>query len=103
MTLGEKQEASGETFSKNSPFFIGGGEEVRVSILRGWTLRHSRRGCHFNILRPPRMGGKRCDNPLCEPALRPTCKLHPNSYPVGRLEHGDKSIWVEFSVGHTTY
>jgi hypothetical protein len=24
---------------------------------------HSKRGCHVNILRPPRMGGKRCDNP----------------------------------------
>ena len=40
MTSGEKQEACGETFSENSPFFTGGGEEVRVSILREWTLRH---------------------------------------------------------------
>ena len=32
MTPGEKQEACGETFSENSPFFTGGGEEVRVSF-----------------------------------------------------------------------
>jgi hypothetical protein len=47
---------------KTSPF-TGGGEEVRVSILREWALRHSRRGCHVTNLQPPRMGGKRCDNP----------------------------------------
>ena len=40
MTLGEKQVTCGETSSENSPFFTGGGEEVRVSILREWTLRH---------------------------------------------------------------
>ena len=62
-TPGEKQEACGETFSENSPFFTRGGEEVRFSILREWALRHSRRGCHIIILRPLRMGGKRCDNP----------------------------------------
>ena len=60
---GEKQAACGETFSENSPFFTRWGEEVRFSILREWALRHSRRGCHVTILRPPRMGGKRCDNP----------------------------------------
>ena len=63
--IGEKHEACNETFSENSPFFTRGGEEVRFSILQGWALHHSRRGCHFTILRPPRMGGKRCDNPYC--------------------------------------
>jgi hypothetical protein len=62
---GEKQEACSETFSENSPFFNRGGEEVRFSILREWALRHSRRGWHATILRPPRMGGKRCDNAYC--------------------------------------
>ena len=38
MTSGEKQETCGETFFKISPFLTGGGEEVRVSILREWTL-----------------------------------------------------------------
>jgi hypothetical protein len=63
VTRDERQEACGETFSENSPFFTHGGEEVRFSILREWALRHSRRGCHVTILRPPRMGGQRCDNP----------------------------------------
>jgi len=58
-----RKKACGETFSENSPFFTRGGEEVRFFILREWALRHSRRGCHVTILRPPRMGGKRCDNP----------------------------------------
>jgi hypothetical protein len=62
-TPGEKQVACGETLFENSPFFTRGGEEVKFSILREWALRHSRRGCHVTILRPPRMGGKRCDNP----------------------------------------
>ena len=31
-TLGENQEACGETFSENSPFFTHGGEEVRFSF-----------------------------------------------------------------------
>jgi hypothetical protein len=60
---GEKQEACGETFSENSPFFTRGGEEVRFSILREWALCHSRRGCHVTVLGPPRMGGNRWDNP----------------------------------------
>jgi hypothetical protein len=58
-TPAERHEACGETFFENSPFFTRGGKEVRFSILREWTLRHSRRGCHVTILRPPRMGGKR--------------------------------------------
>ena len=62
----EKQEACGETFSENSPSFTLGGEEVRFSILWEWALRHSRRGCHDNILQPPKMGGKRCANPYCK-------------------------------------
>jgi hypothetical protein len=65
-SAGEKLEACGENFSENAPFFTGGGEEVRVSILQEWALRHSRRGCHVTILRPPRMGRKRCDNPYSE-------------------------------------
>jgi hypothetical protein len=65
VTPGEKQEACGETFTENSPFFTPEGEEGRFSILREWALRHSRRGCHVTILQPWRMGGKRCDNPHC--------------------------------------
>jgi hypothetical protein len=60
---GEKQEACDEIFSKNSSFFTRGEEEVRFFILQEWALCHSRRGCHVIILRPPRMRGKRCDNP----------------------------------------
>jgi hypothetical protein len=63
-TLGERQEACGETFSENSAFFTRGGKEVGFSILREWAFHHSRRGCHVTILRPLRMGGKRCNNPL---------------------------------------
>ena len=56
---------SGEFFSKNSPFFISRGE-VRVPILREWTLRT---WCHVTILRPWRMGGKGCDNPYFQPTM----------------------------------
>ena len=69
-TPGEKQGACGETFSKNSPFFTRRGEEVPSSILREWTLRPSRRGCHISLLLPPRMGRKRCDNPYCAATIQ---------------------------------
>jgi hypothetical protein len=63
---GEKRNSRGEFFSENGPFFTERGEEVRVSILREWTLRRSRTCCHVTILRPRRMGGKGCDYPYCK-------------------------------------
>ena len=36
------------------------------SILRKWALCHSRRACHIPILHSPRMGRKRCDNPIVD-------------------------------------
>ena len=60
---GVKEVRRGEDFSENGPFFTSRGVEVRVSILREWTLRRSRTCCHLTSLRPWRMRLKGCDNP----------------------------------------